>query len=806
MAELTTGELLEHRYRIEAPIARGGMSTVYRCVDTRLGRYVAAKVMDSKYVKDPVFRQRFQREARSMAQLSHPCLVGVYDFGASDDTMFLIMELITGGTLRELLAERGPMPPHAAAAVMRQVLTGLRVAHEAGMVHRDLKPDNVLINGDHQVKLGDFGLVRAASRAQADAGHIVGTVSYLSPEQVTGDELTPASDVYSAGLLLFELLTGSTPFAGDSRIDHAYARLDNPVPAPSSRIHGVPEAFDTLVANATAIPPSQRYADAGEFLDAVQRTSSDLALPAFVVPVPTNAAAHRASAFLDPGLTPSELLTTEVPRPTAAPAPSWDETTVMGTRPEAPEDHYLTHLARNGHDALDTYDTRDVHDAHEGGETAVFAREEESHGTDPTRFDTPFPPHRPGMPPNPADHTIAEPGYPQAGYAAPGAPATQAYDAHRVPAPQHAPRTDPNVRGRKPLSNRNRLFFGIWLVLVAAAVAAVALGGWWFGSGRYGEIPQVLGMEQAAATQQIEQAGFGVTTEGVYNNAPKGQVLGTSPSEGERAVLGSEIALRVSLGRPSVPTLGADTSVEAVTRQLRERTLTARRGGSEYHDTVPTGHVIALQPKSGTQVDAESSVTMTISKGPRPIRVPSLRNQSAQTVQEQLERAGLRVTVQRRFDPEIKGGTVIETSPNAGTLLPKGSSITVVVSTAIEMPRVIGLSEQEARAALADAGIQVAGTERIDRSSEHADDVVGTSPTATTLLDPASASVTLQLPQRVRVPIILGKKVSDAITALEAEGLSADVDATDPDARVVWQSPAAGSVELGATVRLRTLP
>ena len=170
-----------------------------------------------------------------MAQLSHPNLVNVYDFSASGGEVFLVMELITGGTLRELLAERGPMPPHAAAAVMRGMLTGLAVAHEKGMVHRDIKPDNVLIDASSRVKLSDFGLVRAAAETTQSTDQIVGTVAYLSPEQVDGSPTTAASDVYSAGIVLFELLTGQTPFDGDTPPAHAYARLRSDVPISSLR-------------------------------------------------------------------------------------------------------------------------------------------------------------------------------------------------------------------------------------------------------------------------------------------------------------------------------------------------------------------------------------------------------------------------------------------------------------------------------------------------------------------------------------------------------------------------------------------
>ena len=239
MTRLEIGDVLENRYRIDRPIARGGMSTVYRCVDMRLGRAVAAKVMDERYSDDPVFIKRFSREARAMARLQHPNLVAIHDFSADGEPIYLIMELIDGGTLRELLAEGGPFPVQAATSTLRNVLRGLEEVHSTGLIHRDIKPDNVLITSHHRVKVGDFGLVRATN-AEATSDMIVGTVSYLAPEQVTGEEITPASDVYSAGIVLFELLTGTVPFSGDTPLAHATARLDSDVPAPSSRISGVP--------------------------------------------------------------------------------------------------------------------------------------------------------------------------------------------------------------------------------------------------------------------------------------------------------------------------------------------------------------------------------------------------------------------------------------------------------------------------------------------------------------------------------------------------------------------------------------
>src|SRR5246500_6014264 len=231
--------LLDGRYLVQAKIASGGTSTVYRGLDTRLDRPVALKVMDSRYAGDEQFLTRFQLEARTVARLKTPGLVAVYDQGLDARHPFLVMELIAGGTLRELLAERGPMPPHAVAAVLRPVLGGLAAAHRAGLVHRDVKPENVLISDEGDVKIVDFGLVRAVAAAGITSTSVIlGTAAYLSPEQVRDGNASPRSAVYSVGILTYELLTGRTPFTGDSALSVAYQRLDSDVPAPGTVIVG----------------------------------------------------------------------------------------------------------------------------------------------------------------------------------------------------------------------------------------------------------------------------------------------------------------------------------------------------------------------------------------------------------------------------------------------------------------------------------------------------------------------------------------------------------------------------------------
>jgi serine/threonine protein kinase, bacterial len=333
------GAVLDGRYRVDTVIATGGTSTVYRGLDVRLDRPVALKVMDIRYAHDQDFLTRFQREARAVARLKHHALVAVYDQGFDGGHPFLVMELIEGGTLRELLQERGPMPPHAVAAVLSPVLSGLAVAHRAGLVHRDVKPENVLISDDGDVKIADFGLVRALAEAKITSTSVIlGTAAYLSPEQVASGDVGPRSDVYSVGILAYELLTGVTPFGGDNALAVAYARMDNDVPSPSAAIAGVPRQFDDLVLSATARIPADRYADAAVMGLELDGIVEELGLPDFRVPAPRNSAQHKsATAFI--AKPPRDVPTEATARPATAPAPAPRQHTMELTRDPSDWNH-----------------------------------------------------------------------------------------------------------------------------------------------------------------------------------------------------------------------------------------------------------------------------------------------------------------------------------------------------------------------------------------------------------------------------------------------------------------------------------
>jgi serine/threonine-protein kinase len=298
--------------------------------------------MDSRYSGDQQFLTRFQLEARSVARLKDPGLVAVYDQGLDARHPFLVMELVEGGTLRELLAERGPMPPHAVAAVLRPVLGGLAAAHRAGLVHRDVKPENVLISDEGEVKIADFGLVRAVAEAGITSTSVIlGTAAYLSPEQVKDGNAGPRSDVYATGIVAYELLTGQTPFSGDTALSVAYQRLDTDVPPPSRVISGVPSQFDELVQRATARDPASRYADAHDMGVELDAIVDALHLPGFRVPSPRNSAQHR-SATAPPSQVDGNRTTD--PRQPAATRPPIHQPTRQLTRdprdwPAAPTSH-----------------------------------------------------------------------------------------------------------------------------------------------------------------------------------------------------------------------------------------------------------------------------------------------------------------------------------------------------------------------------------------------------------------------------------------------------------------------------------
>ncbi|OWY82902.1 Stk1 family PASTA domain-containing Ser/Thr kinase [Rhodococcus sp. BUPNP1] len=644
------GVVLDRRYRIESQIARGGMSTVYRGTDLRLDRPVAVKIMDPQFAADPQFLARFEFEARSVARLTHPGLVAVYDQGQDGDHVFLVMELVEGGTLRELLRERGPMPPHAAAAVAAPVLGALAVAHRAGLVHRDIKPENILISGNGEVKIADFGLVRAVAAATTTSRSVIlGTAAYLSPEQVTVGSADARSDVYSAGVLVYEMLTGRTPFTGDTSLSVAYQRVEKDVPDPSSAIDGVPPELDTFVRRATEREPSERYADAQVMADALGEICDTLDLPRYRVPAP------RRSAVRTPPVVDSDA---------AAPTRTVDGA-AAGHADPAPATTVLPGSAAANSHAPTTV------------QTAVPAT------SDPNATATPGP-HAPATRPHPT--RVATRTHPR--------PDTEPV----------APRPDYAADRR-----RQRRSAAGWIAAIIVLALFMGIAGWWLGAGRLTDVPTVLGLDRAAAVSAIETAGLSSEIRGEYSDdVPVDTVLGTDPTAGSRVPDGDTIALLVSLGRPTVPSIPGAGERSVVEDELRSRTFEPVEGGTAFSTTVPEGGVAALDPAPGTVLPVGAEVALVISKGSPPVTLPDLTGRPVDEARRILDEAGLTVgEIREVFDADVDEGRVVGTDPEEGEDVGAGGTVTLLVSNAVKVPSMLGRSVGSARDELTRLGFEV---------------------------------------------------------------------------------------------------
>jgi eukaryotic-like serine/threonine-protein kinase len=611
------GTLLERRYRVDSPIARGGMSSVYRGADTRLDRPVAIKIMDPRFADDRSFVDRFEREARSAARLHHPNVVTVHDQGVDDAHVFLVMELVDGGTLRDLLDERGRLDPALALSVAEQMLAALAAAHEAGLVHRDVKPENVLIGRTGTpptgvVKVADFGLVRAvASSGTTSSSIILGTVAYLAPEQVTSGLAGAPGDVYSAGIVLYEMLTGRAPYTGDTAISVAYRHVNDDVPAPGTTAPGIPAALDELVLRATSRDPEARPADAGAFLRDLRQIRASLGLGPVAIPVPGKADRVPDAERTVPALTP-----------------------VSGTSPVS--------------------------------------------GPRGTR-------------------AIPRLGLPTQAVAAPQPPL--------APPPVAPP---PPAQRRRPVV--------VWSVVGLVLVVLLGGGLWWLSTGGKSSstvsVPQVAGLDQATAAKTLSDNGFSPKfTQQRNNTVAAGLAIRTDPAAGTGALRGSDVTVVLSSGRPTVPDIGADTSLTQAETAIMAAELVPEHNAAadQYSATVAEGNVVSVSPQPGTPLDVGAKVTIVLSKGAAPQPVPDVTGMSHDQAFQLLRENGFEpFDAGTDFSQTVPAGYVTRTSPAAnGQIQGDSKRVGVYVSTAVSVPSVIGRSIQEATQILQQAGLQV---------------------------------------------------------------------------------------------------
>ena len=270
MTEIAADTIIDSRYRVLEKIGAGGMADVYCAEDMHLGRKVAVKLLHSRFAQDQEFVERFRREASSAAGLQHPNVVGVYDRGEFDDTYYIAMEYCEGESLKQVITREAPLDPARAITITKQILVATRFAHRRNVIHRDLKPHNVILDEEQNVKVTDFGIARAGASDITEVGAIMGTAQYLSPEQAQGKPVTEESDLYSVGVVLYELLTGRAPFEGDSPVAVALQHVNEPAPSPRELEPAVPPELEAVVMKALAKDPAERYRDADSFIKALE--------------------------------------------------------------------------------------------------------------------------------------------------------------------------------------------------------------------------------------------------------------------------------------------------------------------------------------------------------------------------------------------------------------------------------------------------------------------------------------------------------------------------------------------------------
>ncbi len=652
------GRLLDRRYRIGPRIARGGMASVYEATDIRLERVVAVKVMHPGLGDDEEFAARFVREARAAAKLSHPNVVGVFDQGEEDGVVFLAMELVPGHTLRDVIRKESPMSPSRALALMEPVLSALAAAHRAGLIHRDIKPENVLIADDGRVKVADFGLAKAVStdtQHTATGGVLIGTVSYLAPELVVDGRSDARADVYAAGVVMYELLTGHKPHEGESPIQVAYKHVHEDVPPPSALVPGLPAYVDALVARATARDRGQRPADAAVLLHQLHRVSQALG----------------AGVPEDPELVVDlmPVRTEPVDLPDLDDGPHWLDTSDLAEVRHEPVEHRTTAVPvlpaamvpapRRGIDRLPVphADSRPPtgppRRSRRGPATVVLAvllvaaLAGGAWWFGSARYTT-----TPGV--LGVEQAAAEAELGKAGLEpALGDPAySESVAAGLVLA------TDPEPG--------DRVLDGGTVTLVLSA-----------GPERY-EVPEVTGqtLDQAQDALLGTNLAFGKAIEKFSETVPEGVVIVSDPVAGTSLKPDAAVNLVVSRGRKPLNIKDfTGKSADRAEQVMEKRGLVVDRDREEYSDTVPAGLVVSQSPTSGTLFRGET-VTVVVSKGPELVEVPRVVAMGVEAATDRLEALGFEVDVENS-DNYIGIGFVFSSDPDAGERVPKGSTITL---------------------------------------------------------------------------------------------------------------------------------
>ncbi|CAN5330632.1 Stk1 family PASTA domain-containing Ser/Thr kinase [soil metagenome] len=637
------GRLIDGRYQVRSRIARGGMATVYLATDLRLERRVAVKVMHGHLADDTQFRERFIQEARSAARLAHPNVVNVFDQGQDADSAYLVMEYLPGITLRDLLQEYGSLTPEQTIDITEAVLAGLAAAHKAGIVHRDLKPENVLLADDGRIKIGDFGLARAASANTATGAALLGTIAYLSPELITRGVADTRSDIYAVGIMMFEMLAGDQPYKGDQPMQVAYQHANETVPAPSTVNAKVPPELDELVLWATSPDPENRPRDARAMLDQLRETD------ALLKAAPSSSTTSQRTMVM-----PSSLTAPTTPMHSTAPH-STAETQVLGRRGSIA-------AAAPVADATSALATASTKRRRRGVWLAiVIVLLVAIAGTTGWYFGigpgskVTIPDTVAGQTPDQATATLEDLGLKvNAAYGAIDSPTIAA---------GAVAQTDPGIGSSVAKDGRVTLLLSTGPKPIPFTITQ--------------------GMTEDDAKAAIDTAPWKLAdTQQRFDPAiPLGSVIDVLGADGTTSILGQptygedqELTLVLSAG-PLTDVTGMPFS-DAVAA-LAQLDVTATQGSQDYSDTVPEGSVIKIELSDGQVVAPGSDVLLQTSNGPAPVDMPNIVGMTWDKAKAALAAAGLNADYNHGADDAADLVTVKSTDPDAGTPLHRGDTVKV---------------------------------------------------------------------------------------------------------------------------------
>ena len=620
-----SGTLFAGRYRVSRKLGGGGMADVYLAEDQELGRRVAVKILHGRYANDEQFVERFRREATHAAGLSHPNIVSIYDRGEADGSYYIVMEYVEGRTLKELIRSRGLCPIPVAIAYTRQILAALRYAHRNGVIHRDIKPHNVIVDAEGVVKVTDFGIARAGASQMTEEGAIIGTAQYLSPEQARGAPVDQTSDLYSTGIVLYELLTGEVPFTGDSPVEIAMKHLAEVPPVPSALRPEVPEDLDLVVVHALAKEPADRYQSAAAMdsdLETVARggrVASDTAEAATIVlsgehsldmTAATLAVRRHGGAVVPP-----------VYEPPSRSRPLWPWLLGIGA---------LLALLVGGWFAYDS-----IQNQLAASETVAV-------------------PYVVGIQENQAVNLIQ--------------------NADLVPRINRASNSDvPEgvVFAQNPTEGTRVDKQTVVRIDISSGKPEV-------------EIPSVVGQTVEDAVAELTRAGLDAQVVEVNSEKDVGTVTAQKPDAGVVVVEGTQVRINVSKGpKPvTVPNV-VNLPYDQASAELRAAGFDVAR--IDVDSELAAGVVVDQDPNGGSESSKGSTVTLSVSKGPTTSAVPDVTTQDYAIAQATLENAGFRTRfVYEDTDDPAMDGIVIAQDPVGGTQAKPNALVTLFVGRYVE--------------------------------------------------------------------------------------------------------------------------